>query len=92
MTARAPAFDRDVQDFLPGILALQERPPSPLPRATLHGLLLLVAALLTWTYYGKVDIVAVAEGKLVPKTYLKIVQPADGGILKEILVNEGDHV
>ena len=33
-----------------------------------------------------------AEGKLVPSTYLKIVQPAEQGIVKEILVKEGEAV
>jgi len=35
---------------------------------------------------------AVAEGKLIPQSYLKIVQPADAGIVKEILVREGETV
>jgi hemolysin D len=38
------------------------------------------------------DIVAVAEGKLVPSSYLKIVQPAEQGIVREILVKEGEPV
>jgi hemolysin D len=45
-----------------------------------------------WASFGKLDLVATAEGKLVPQTYLKIVQPAEGGIVKEILVEEGDTV
>jgi HlyD family secretion protein len=34
----------------------------------------------------------VADGKLVPSSYLKIVQPAEQGIVKEILVREGERV
>ena len=45
-----------------------------------------------WAIFGKVDVVAVAQGKLVPQSYLKIVQPAEAGIVKEILVKEGDAV
>jgi hemolysin D len=41
---------------------------------------------------GQLDIVAVAEGKLIPQSYLKIVQPAEAGIVKEILVREGETV
>jgi HlyD family secretion protein len=56
----------------------------------------LVAALflilLTWSIFGKLDIIASAEGRLVPQTYVKIVQPADGGIVQEILVKEGQSV
>jgi HlyD family secretion protein len=38
------------------------------------------------------DIIATAEGKLVPQTLVKIVQPAEPGVVKQLLVNEGDHV
>ncbi|HEU5135389.1 MAG TPA: HlyD family type I secretion periplasmic adaptor subunit [Steroidobacteraceae bacterium] len=79
-------------DFAPEILALQERPPSPMPRAVLNVLLVLLAALLVWAMVGRVDIVASAQGKLVPQTYVKIVQPADSGVVREILVQEGDFV
>jgi hemolysin D len=79
-------------DFAPEILAIQKRPPSPMPRAVLYTLLTLFALLIVWAVFGRLDIVATAQGKLVPKTYVKIVQPADAGIVKEILVTEGDHV
>jgi len=79
-------------DFAPEILAIQERPPSPLPRAVLYTLLMLFAILLVWSLVGRLDIVATAQGKLVPQTYVKIVQPADAGIVKEILIMEGDRV
>ncbi|HNH93284.1 biotin/lipoyl-binding protein, partial [Accumulibacter sp.] len=55
-------------------------------------LLALFLCLLAWTSFGTLDIVASAEGKLVPSTYLKIVQPADAGIVKDILVREGEAV
>lgn len=35
---------------------------------------------------GRLDIIATAEGKLTPKTLLKIVQPVEAGLLKEKLV------
>lgn len=79
-------------DFAPEILALQQRPSAPLPRFVLYTLLSLFAILLIWSCIGKLDIVATAQGKLVPQTYVKIVQPADQGIVKEILVTEGDRV
>jgi HlyD family secretion protein len=51
-----------------------------------------LAALLLWAILGRLDIVAVAEGKLIPESYVKIVQPAESGIVKEILVREGQAV
>jgi HlyD family secretion protein len=79
-------------DFAPGLLGIQDHPPSPLPRVVLRGVLLLFFIMLLWSCFGRLDIVAVAEGKLIPVTYLKIVQPADAGIVQEILVKEGEHV
>jgi hemolysin D len=79
-------------EFAPALLYVQHEPPSPLPRMVLRGVLLLLAVLLIWACWGKLDIVAVAEGKLVPLTYLKIVQPAEAGIVRDIAVTEGQHV
>ena len=79
-------------DFSPAILRLTESPPHPLGRKVLWTLLALLAALLAWAFVGRLDIVAVAEGKLIPRSYLKIVQPPESGIVKEILVAEGETV
>ena len=80
------------RDFSPPLLRLQDTPPNPVGRAVLATLLILLAALILWAVLGKLDIVAVAEGRLVPQSYLKIVQPSESGIVKEILVREGEEV
>jgi len=82
----------DALEFAPDIVRAQEAPPLRYRRYVLYALLALFAALLTWGVFGRLDIVAIAQGKLVPQTYLKVVQPADSGIVKEILVREGDVV
>ena len=84
--------EADPADFQPALLQVQSRPPAPLGRGVLYVLLALVAAALAWAALARLDIVAVADGKLVPSTYLKIVQPAEQGIVKEILVKEGEAV
>jgi HlyD family secretion protein len=68
------------------------REPEHAPRWTLWIIVALAAALLVWAILARLDIVAVAEGRLVPESYVKIVQPADAGIVREILVREGEHV
>ena len=55
-------------------------------------LLALLVFLIVWASVGRLDIVAVAEGKLVPEDYLKIVQPSEAGIVSAILVREGQTV
>jgi HlyD family secretion protein len=82
----------DPLDFAPPLLAVQERPPHPLSGGVLRLILLLLGLLLLWAMWGKLDIVAVAEGRLAPVSQLKIVQPVEQGVIKEILVREGDQV
>jgi HlyD family secretion protein len=58
----------------------------------LYTVSILFTILLAWAMFGKLDIIASAEGHLIPETYIKIVQPADAGIVQEILVKEGEQV
>jgi len=80
------------EDFLPALQRVQEKPPSPLGLRLLWTVLALVVATIAWAMLAKLDVVAVADGKLVPAGYLKIVQPTEQGVVKEILVSEGQAV
>jgi HlyD family secretion protein len=87
-----PATDPSPSEFAAPLLRLQQSPPNPAGRRVLWVLLVLLAALLVWAAVGQLDIVATASGKLVPESYVKIVQPSEAGIVKEILVREGEAV
>ena len=91
-SAAVKVLSPDALDFAPGLLSIQESPPARLPRAVLYAVGVLFAILLAWAIFGKLDIIASAEGRLIPQTYVKIVQPADAGIVQEILVKEGQSV
>ncbi len=82
----------DPADFSPPLLRIQEKPPAPLAGWMLRLLIAMLVGLALWVVFGRLDIVAVTDGKLVPSTYLKIVQPSEQGIVKEILVKEGELV
>jgi HlyD family secretion protein len=90
--APSQTLSPEALDFAPGLLSIQESPPARLPRFVLYAVSLLFAILLVWAIFGQLDIIASAEGRLVPQTYVKIVQPADAGIVQEILVREGQTV
>ncbi len=66
--------------------------PAHTTRIVLRTVAVLVVATVVWALFGKLDIIVSATGKLVPKTLVKIVQPAESGIVKALLVNEGDSV
>jgi hemolysin D len=90
--AESKPLSPEALDFAPGLLAIQESPPGKLPRAVLYTVGILLFVLLLWAIFGRLNVIASAQGRLVPETYVKIVQPADSGIVKEILVKEGDSV
>lgn len=48
--------------------------------------------LLLWSAYADLDEVAIGDGKVVPSTRSQVIQSADGGIVTEIRVHEGDTV
>ncbi len=89
---RGERLDRDALDFAPDLLAIQERPPARMPRALLLGVVALVALLLLWATWFNVDIIVSADGRLVPMTLTKVVQPAEAGVVTEILVDDGQAV
>ena len=86
------ALSAEALDFAPDLLAIQERPPAGLPRVIGITVVSLVVLLLLWAAFAQLDVIATADGRLVPLTFTKVVQPADAGVVTEILVNDGDEV
>ena len=78
--------------FLPAALSLQETPPHPLPRRLSWALMVLFTISLVWVCIGKVDIVAVAPGRIVVSDRTKVIQPLEASVIRQILVKDGDHV
>lgn len=78
--------------FLPALLEIDATPPHPLARATAAAIALLLVAAVTWASVGRVDEVAVASGKLVPRGEVKPVQVAEQGVVRAVLVAEGVRV
>lgn len=81
-----------VHQFLPAALEVKATPPPKFARGILWSLLVLIVISVIWTCIGKVDIVAVAQGKLVPSGKVKTIQPFEAGIVKRIFVTEGQIV
>lgn len=67
---------------------------EPLPRVTwvLYLLLAVVATALVWASLAKVDQVSRSEGRIVPDGREQVIASAEVGILRELLVKEGDRV
>jgi membrane fusion protein, adhesin transport system len=55
-------------------------------------LIFMCTAFLFWAYKGTLDIVSIAEGEVIPSGKVKHVQHFEGGIIREIKVQEGEKV
>lgn len=79
-------------DFLPAALEVVETPPNPLGRIILWSLVAFLALALIWSIVARIDVVAVAPGKVIAAGRNKLVQSADGGVVRAILVHDGQTV
>jgi hemolysin D len=79
-------------DFLPAALEIVETPPNPLGRIILLTLMAFVALAILWSFVAQIDIVAVAPGKVIASGRNKLVQAADGGVVRRIFVRDGQRV
>jgi hemolysin D len=80
------------REFLPAALEIVETPPSPIGRLGAYCLVAVFALALVWAWFGHVDIVAVSKGKIIPTGHTKIVQPFEIGVVRAILVRDGQKV
>jgi len=74
------------------VLRVADTMPGGGTRALLYTLVALLLAVMCGLWFGRIDRVAIANGKLVPSTLLKVVQPTDAGVVRQILVREGAAV
>ncbi len=79
-------------EFLPAVLEIQQAPPSPIGRALLWTILAAFTAGVLWTTFGWIDIIATAQGKIIPSSYSKIIQPYETGVIAFIYVQDGQAV
>ncbi|UTF61351.1 HlyD family type I secretion periplasmic adaptor subunit [Gilvimarinus sp. DA14] len=61
-------------------------------RGLLYAMLFIVIALIVWASMAYIDEVARGQGKVIPSSQTQIVQSFDGGVVQEILVDEGQVV
>lgn len=78
--------------FLPAALEIVETPPSPIRRAIAATIIALFCAALVWAWWGTVDIVASASGKIVTSGRTKIIQPFETGVVRAVYAQDGQAV
>jgi membrane fusion protein, adhesin transport system len=73
---------------------LEDLAPTNRARANilLLAIVLFFILIITWSAFAPLDEVVRGVGKVIPSSEIKRIQNFEGGIVKEILVHEGEHV
>ncbi|EGR3235859.1 HlyD family type I secretion periplasmic adaptor subunit [Vibrio parahaemolyticus] len=61
-------------------------------RLMLWAMVLFFVAAIGWASWAQIDQVTVGQGKVIPSSQIQVVQNLEGGLVKEILVKEGQLV
>ena len=84
-----PKFTGRDLEFLPAALEILETPPAPIRIALMLTLCAFTAAALIWSYFGHLDIHAVAPGKIEISGRAKVIQPLEPGKIAKIHAENG---
>jgi hemolysin D len=83
---------RELRAFHPAVLELEATPPNPIVQWLARSIVMLLVLLLIWSLLGEITIVASAQGKILSRAQVKVIQPLQKSVIKRILVNEGEYV
>ncbi len=81
----------DVQ-FMEELEAAVRLKPSATSNMMLISTVALVVIMLGWMTFSNIDEMTHGEGQVVPSSEIQVVQSLEGGVLKELLVSEGEVV
>ena len=88
-----PTRSRKVDnDFLPAALEILESPPSPVGRTVIWIVISAALLAITWAFFAQIDMVAVADGRVIPRSRMQSVEAPEAGIVRAIHVSEGQRV
>ena len=80
------------REFLAPALEILETPASPVHIAFLWIICSMVVVALVWACFGRIDIIATAQGKFQPTGRVKVIESVETGKVAAIHVANGDRV
>lgn len=94
MFGSKPSRDLSPADmpYVSPVAAAQVVEPAPVAMWAIYLMLLALAVALGWASFAKVDIVAKANARVIPEGREQVISSLEGGILRELLVREGQAV
>jgi membrane fusion protein, hemolysin D len=80
------------REFLPAALEILETPPAPAPVAFMLTICAVFLIALIWSIFGRLDVYAVAPGKVEVVGHAKVIEPLDPGRVIAIRAADGARV
>jgi len=77
------------REFLPAALAIVETPASPIRIGLMLTICAFAASGLAWAFFGEIDIIATAKGKVEPSGHSKVIEPLETGRVIEVTAKNG---
>ena len=88
---RNPVLKRSDVPCISAVQAAQVLEPAPAAMAAVYLLLVAIFVAVGWAWMSQVDIIAKANGRVVPDGREQVIASLEGGILRELLVREGQQ-
>ena len=88
----SPVLQRADVPYISAVQAAQVLEPAPAAMAAVYLLLVAIFVAVGWAGMSRVDIIAKANGRVVPDGREQVIASLEGGILRELLVREGQQV
>ena len=82
----------EINPWSPSLQNLLDQPPATLPQRLITGGMVFCFAFGTWAWFGQIEEVGKAQGKLVPKGETYKIEPLNLGKVSKVLVEEGEAV
>lgn len=83
---------KDIHEFHPLNVEIEDRPINPLGRAILWIVVSIMTFGVLWLIFAKIDVVVSARGQVIPTGEIKILQPIETGVISKINIKEGDYI
>ncbi len=82
----------EMTQWSPALQEVLQSPPSKLPLYALGGALLFLSGAVAWGWFGQIDEVGKAQGKLVPQGSMYKLQIPETGKIARLAIKEGNQV
>ena len=89
MADKKPDYSQDDLKYMASLSSAVLQKNSRASRVIIWMIFISVAWLVVWAYFAEIDELTRGTGKVIPSKQVQVIQNLEGGIVSEILVDEG---